>query len=1628
MADGDDGMYVLEFTLGAVNPNLGSAYFNGNAQRIRVTDAAPVNPEADPSAYVITGHDITVEAWIYPIGLPPQNDGDIIVSRPYWNAEPWQAYELRIANWGDTDAPRLEFIVSDGNVPGNWGCARASDPIPLGTWMHLAGTYDGTMVRLYINGNLAAETPYTANIGSGNTGFYIGGLGWQYYRGLIDEVRLWNAARSQAEIQATMNTTLKGNEEGLAGYWPLDESTTVNGNFPVTVDMTANHNDLWVQNGVEFVDVTPGSDFSVAPQFVIQSLEGAVGEAFTYQPTAYGWPIPEISFVSGPSGMSFDAGTGTVNWTPDTGQDGYHDFTLQATNTEGTVQGTYPIWVDAYPLAMREHNNNNTALSVFNNGIVGAKEGADPEEGDVGFQFNGADGLFEGDLVIARSESQVSGGLFIREFGTQSSVSSIPSYLPGFDQVFGSRFDDQRAPNPIGVSVTQKSNSKSTSPDEDYVILDYEIANTSGSNLTGIYVGLAMDWDIGVPGNNLGGYDADRKLSYMYESEGGTNSNYYGVSILIGNVSGHTIWQASSGEGNDDVLYGRMTNFNEIPTEPGDQRAILSIGPYDISTGGSVRCVFAVLGGTDLVDLQANADAAASVILPSPNTGSAYFNGINQRVNSSDASPVNPSADPSAYVITGNTITVESWIYPIGLPPQNDGDIIISRPYWGVEPYQAYELRIANWGEADAPRLEFVVSDGSVPGNWGGARASDPIALGTWIHVAGTYDGSMVRLCINGNLVAETPYTADIGAGNAGFFVGGLNWQYFQGLIDEVRLWNVALSQAEIQARMNTTLTGTETGLAGYWPLDESTTVNGKYPVTVDLTQNHNDLWVQNGVEFVGATPGSDFSAAPQFVVQSLAGVIGQALSYRPSATGWPIPNIMYVSGPNGMSFDTGAGTVNWTPVSGQDGYHNFTLQATNTEGTVQGTYPIWVDAYPLAMREHNNNNTALSVFNNGIVGAKEGADPEEGDVGFQFNGADGLFEGDLVIARSESQVSGGLFIREFGTQSSVSSIPSYLHGFDQVFESHFNDQRAPNPIGVNVVQRSNSKSTSPDDDYVIMDYEITNTSGSNLTGIYVGLAMDWDVGNAGNNLGGYDAGRKLSYVYETDGATNSNYYGTAVLIGDVSGHTIWQASGGEGDDDVLYGRITNFNEIPTTVGDQRSILSVGPYDIPAGGNARAMFAVLGGTDLADLQANTDAAAAVFSWAVDLSIAGDGIQMTRTFGGDPSGTDAYDDGLDVVSPPVPQTYYTYFQIGQFPNYLSGDIRGWVSPYDTDIDWSLKVVNAEGLTTTITWNPEDLPTAGHFTLIGASNYNMRTTNSVSFEGNRTLTIQYRSTVQVTYDFQQQGWYMVSLPVFPADSSVNTLFPTSWGAFTWNTTGGVYDNVTKMEPKVGYWLAIPGATSDEVVGLPLNSYTAHYPDQGWYMIGSVLGSVDFTHPEDTPDGSVLVPAFGWNTGSSTYYQTSTFNEKEAYWIAVMGTCDLTVGGGTGGQPSALAKADWTGFAKSHSATPPNPPNINWETGELVQIPTEFGLSQNYPNPFNLETTIEYQIPKDGRVTLIIYNMMGQEVKRLVDEEKRSGYYRVVWDVRGEAGNHVGTGIYLIQIRSGSYGQTRKLLLVQ
>ena len=94
-----------------------------------------------------------------------------------------------------------------------------------------------------------------------------------------------------------------------------------------------------------------------------------------------------------------------------------------------------------------------------------------------------------------------------------------------------------------------------------------------------------------------------------------------------------------------------------------------------------------------------------------------------------------------------------------------------------------------------------------------------------------------------------------------------------------------------------------------------------------------------------------------------------------------------------------------------------------------------------------------------------------------------------------------------------------------------------------------------------------------------------------------------------------------------------------------------------------------------------------------------------------------------------------------------------------------------------------------------------------------------------------------------------------------------------------------------------------------------------------------------------------------------------------------------------------------------------------GKNNNIDINFSLSQNYPNPFNPTTLIKYNIPRLSKVTLSIYDLLGREVERLVDEEKPPGQYEVKFNA-----NRLSSGIYFYRMQAGSFFDTKKLILLK
>jgi len=95
-------------------------------------------------------------------------------------------------------------------------------------------------------------------------------------------------------------------------------------------------------------------------------------------------------------------------------------------------------------------------------------------------------------------------------------------------------------------------------------------------------------------------------------------------------------------------------------------------------------------------------------------------------------------------------------------------------------------------------------------------------------------------------------------------------------------------------------------------------------------------------------------------------------------------------------------------------------------------------------------------------------------------------------------------------------------------------------------------------------------------------------------------------------------------------------------------------------------------------------------------------------------------------------------------------------------------------------------------------------------------------------------------------------------------------------------------------------------------------------------------------------------------------------------------------------------------------------------IVKIPGKFELSQNYPNPFNSETVFKLTIAKEGNIHLTIFDLLGREVRRLINEYKKAGYYLVKWDGKDNSGNSVSAGIYFCQMRGKKFTKTKKIIL--
>jgi hypothetical protein len=235
--------------------------FDGTNDKIVIPDNASLNPT----------NAITLEAWINVAEWDTNIYGDNIICKQQ-SGTPDCGYNLTCGENG-----KVQFTISAG---AGWNDVSTGSILGLNQWYHVAGVYDGASMKIFVNGIMQSEIAVTDEINISSNDLNLGeNPEWtnRMFNGTLDEVRIWNVARTDAEIQSAMNTELVGDETGLGAYYNFNEGAgtdlndiSSNTNNGVLTNMTES---AWVDGFVsDSKDIEVGG--IVSPTWADESFSG----------------------------------------------------------------------------------------------------------------------------------------------------------------------------------------------------------------------------------------------------------------------------------------------------------------------------------------------------------------------------------------------------------------------------------------------------------------------------------------------------------------------------------------------------------------------------------------------------------------------------------------------------------------------------------------------------------------------------------------------------------------------------------------------------------------------------------------------------------------------------------------------------------------------------------------------------------------------------------------------------------------------------------------------------------------------------------------------------------------------------------------------------------------------------------------------------------------------------------------------------------------------------------------------------------------------------------------------------------------------------------------------------------
>ena len=843
------------------------------------------------SSLQITGNTITLEAYVKFNTFGAEHWLGNIINKASPNSS---GYMLRAGGNG-----AVNFVVA------NYGwheLTTADNAITLDTWFHIAGVYNGTTSKIYIDGIEVASTNIAmGNIGDSAFNVNLGRDPQDTDRGLdasLDEVRIWNIARNETQINAGKNCELQGDETGLVAYYKFNQGVDAADNTAISTitDATSNGNDGVLTN---FTLLGTASNLLAGSPVTTGSI--IPSEATVTTPVTYtqGDTASQLTATTGSNGtglMWYTSETGgsglSTAPSPSTATIGATSYWVSSTNANGCESKRTEIIVNVYaPATHLNFDGSNDYIELANEAnfdfttemtveLWMNSNYTNPEEWD-GLVTKGDDS-WRLHLNVSGTVNFACSGTSITTDGNSTTIvtdgnwhhiagtlgnNTVSLYIDGveeFTTAAPEALNNSSFPVAIGQNLQQAGRFYSGNM-EDVRIWNItrtaeQINGSKNCELQGSEAGLVAYYKF-----NQGNDSEDNTSETTVIDATGANNGILNNFSLTGTTSN---WLAGSPVTIGSIVPSAATVATPVAYNEGDIASQLTATTgtngtglmwYATQTGGigdvnATTPDTSIVGATSYWVASTNANGCESerteivvnVYAPATHLN---FDGVDDHV-------ILPNE--SNYDFTTD-LTIEFMIkttYFDGL----DGFITKGNSSWRIHGGSNGTVMFAGNNSFNDFSSTTSIDDD------------------IWHHVAVTYNGSAAKIYVDGILESSYAASNPIQTNSDPIVIGAMKEntytsRFFKGNIDEVRIWNIARTEEQIFGSKNCELQGTETGLVSYYKFNQGVSAadNTAIITLTDATSNDNN-GALTSFALTGTTSnwlaGSPVEVAPVIAVQ----------------------------------------------------------------------------------------------------------------------------------------------------------------------------------------------------------------------------------------------------------------------------------------------------------------------------------------------------------------------------------------------------------------------------------------------------------------------------------------------------------------------------------------------------------------------------------------------------------------------------------------------------------------------------------------------------------------------------------------------------------------------------------------